>query len=287
MFLTWNQQPTGDASETTSYRINRIRMNTGVAALNDEADDWQYVTRVRGVTSYTDSTDLRRDEETRMYQICSEASGVADPVCVEMPATYALHPDMHMPGVPQMVTAAADSDTEITVSWMIPADNGGSDITSFTVRWKQSDAADYVAADMAMADATASSHMVSGLMADTMYTFQVRATNAEGDSYWSAEAMAMIMATSFSAPTNVAATSSSGTVTVMWTPGALADSQIAIVVNANDTTDYCLSVPVLAGDASSYECTDRMVGQSYVVLVIALDGQGGSMVGNVEKHVAE
>ena len=133
VFLTWNQQPKGDASKTTSYRINRIRMNTGVEALNDEADDWQYVKRVHDVTSYTDSTDLRRNEETRMYQVCSEASGVAEPVCIEMPATYALHPDMHMPSMPQMVTAAEDSDTEITVSWMTPADNGGSDITGFTV----------------------------------------------------------------------------------------------------------------------------------------------------------
>ena len=126
-----------------------------------------------------------------MYQVCSVATGVADPVCVYMPASYALHPGVHMPSMPQMVTAAVDSDTAITVSWMVPADNGGSAITGFTVRWKQSDAADYVAADMAMADATASSHMVTGLMAATSYTFQVRATNAEGDSYWSMYAMAM------------------------------------------------------------------------------------------------
>ena len=61
----------------------------------------------------------------------------------------------------------------------------------------------------------------------------------------------------------------------------------AIAVNADDTTDYCLSVPVLAGDASSYECTDRTVGQSYVVLVIALDGQGGYMVGNVATQTVQ
>ena len=88
VFLTWNQQPVGTASVTTNYIINRIRMNTGVDALNDEADDWQFVKRVSDVTSYTDSTDLRRDEETRMYQVCSEARGVDEPVCVYMPATY-------------------------------------------------------------------------------------------------------------------------------------------------------------------------------------------------------
>ena len=110
VFLTWNQQPQGDASKTTSYQINRIRMNTGVEALNDEADDWQFVKRVRDVTSYTDSTDLRRDEETRMYQVCSEASGVAEPVCVAMAVDYALHLP-HMPDVPMDVMATAGYDS--------------------------------------------------------------------------------------------------------------------------------------------------------------------------------
>ena len=189
VFLTWNMQAQGDASKTTSYRINRIRMNTGVEALNDAADDWQYVTRVSDVTSYTDSTELRRDEETRMYQVCSEASGVADPVCVDMEVDYALHPTMH---------------------------------------------ADIV----------------------------------------------------FSAPTNVAATSSGGTITVTWTPGAQAASQVIVAVNSADDTDFCLHVDT-SGTLASHDCPSHTVGATYVVLVIALDGQGGYMLGNVGTHVAQ
>ena len=160
VFLTWNEQPVGDASKTTAYVINRVRMNTGVAALNDEPDEdgelpWKFVTRVSDVTSYTDSTDLRRDEETRMYEVCSEARGVGDPVCVTMPVDYALHDDMHKPSAPQMVTATADSATEVTVNWMTPADDGGSDITGFTIRVEgESGTMEYTAFDMMMAMAT-------------------------------------------------------------------------------------------------------------------------------------
>ena len=90
----------------------------------------------------------------------------------------------------------------------------------------------------------------------------------------------------FSAPTNVAATSTGGTITVMWTPGALADSQVIVVVNRADTTDFC-AYPDISGTLASYDCENLTVGATYVVLVIALDGQGGYMLGNVETHVAQ
>ena len=95
----------------------------------------------------------------------------------------------------------------------------------------------------------------------------------------------------FSAPSNVAATSTGGTVTVMWTPGAQAESQVIVAVNALDDTDYCLEVD-LTGTAYSQVCDDLTVGATYVVLVIALDGQGGYMLGRdadgmIVTHVAE
>ena len=135
VFLTWNQVEDPD-TETASYRIERIRMNTGVDALNskdgDDEDsdiDWQYLERVSDVTSWTDETPLRQDdaetpsEETRMYQVCSEASGVTEPVCVVMAVDYALHPEMHPVdmitlGDASGLTAMKNSDgTMVTLSW--------------------------------------------------------------------------------------------------------------------------------------------------------------------------
>ena len=87
----------------------------------------------------------------------------------------------------------------------------------------------------------------------------------------------------FSAPSGVDAMSASGIVTISWTPGDSAMSQVVIAVNAADDTDYCLAVK--AGDASSHTCDEALtVGTSYVLLVIALDGQGNYMLGNIATH---
>ena len=83
---------------------------------------------------------------------------------------------------------------------------------------------------------------------------------------------------SFTPPTNVAATSSGDTITVSWTPGAGASSQVIVAVNVVDDTDYCLGFDA-TGSASSHECPGLSISATYVVLVIALDGAGGYRLG--------
>ena len=82
----------------------------------------------------------------------------------------------------------------------------------------------------------------------------------------------------FTAPTDVAAAFSDGSITVSWTPGSGAASQVTVVVNVLDDTDYCLGFDA-TGSGSSYECEGVTAGATYVVLVIALDGEGGYAIG--------
>ena len=84
-------------------------------------------------------------------------------------------------------------------------------------------------------------------------------------------------------PANVAAESVDRSITISWTPGTGAASQVIIAVNVLDDTDYCLAFDP-TGSVSSYECTSRTIGQVYAVLVIALDGKGGYALGNVVTH---
>ena len=273
VFLTWNQQPVGDASKTTSYQINRIRMNTGVEALNDEADDWQFVKRVRDITSYTDSTDLRRDEETRMYQVCSEASGVADPVCVEMPVTYALH-GAHEPDAPTEVMAEYSADgTMVTVSWTAPGSNGGSDITGYKVMYKMTGSdADYMSMDAA-ADATSAT--ISDLTAGTDYDIVVVAVNAVGES---AMAMAMDPTVANMAPT---AAGMIAPVTVMETMESAMDVSMYFSDAEGDTLTYmAASSDDMVATASVYGSMVTITGVAEgmaTITVTATDEDGSGM----------
>ena len=71
-----------------------------------------------------------------------------------------------------------------------------------------------------------------------------------------------------------------GTIELSWTPPAAGTSQVAVVVNAADDTDYCLDT--LAGiDASSYTCAGRRAGQTYVALLIVLLPDGGYTLANI------
>ena len=88
----------------------------------------------------------------------------------------------------------------------------------------------------------------------------------------------------FSGPTSVSASAADGTITVTWTPGNAAASQVIVVVNVVDDTDYCLEVD-FTGVANSYQCAGRTEGETYVVLVIALDGEGGYALGMTTQRV--
>ena len=71
-----------------------------------------------------------------------------------------------------------------------------------------------------------------------------------------------------------------GTVVLSWTPPAAGTSQVAVVVNVSDDTDYCLdTLPGL--DASSYTCAGRRAGATYVALLIVLLPDGGYTLANI------
>ena len=118
--------------------------------------------------------------------------------------------------------------------------------------------------------------------------YRLAAVNGAGIGMWSNAITATTLAvdTTLGEPSMVAATSSGGTITINWMPGANTASQVIVAVNTMDDTDYCLHVDT-SGTLAEHECPNLTPGQTYVVLIIALDGQGGYELGNVVPHTAK
>ena len=116
-----------------------------------------------------------------------------------------------VPGTPTNVTALAGNG-EATVSFTAPANNGGSDITGYTV----TQITPTPSADQDPVDGASSPITVTGLTNKTAYTFAVTATNAVGTSGPSSTSDMVTPANAPDAPTNVIATAENTVVTVSF-----------------------------------------------------------------------
>ena len=110
------------------------------------------------------------------------------------------------PDAPTNVQATA-GDGQASVSFIAPANNGGSTITGYTVTSSP---------DGKTATGTSSPITVTGLTNGTAYTFTVTATNSAGTGVPSAPSGAVTPSTSPDAPTNVQATAGNGQAVVSF-----------------------------------------------------------------------
>ncbi|MDE0421151.1 MAG: fibronectin type III domain-containing protein [Gammaproteobacteria bacterium] len=87
------------------------------------------------------------------------------------------------PGPPGTPTVEGVSRTSVTTSWTAPDMAGKPAVTDYDVQYRASGAADWTGAQF---DGTGTEATIPGLSEGTAYDVQVRATNAEGASDWSA-----------------------------------------------------------------------------------------------------
>lgn len=115
----------------------------------------------------------------------------------------------HAPAV-----SASHGDGLITVRWLPPANDGGSPITGYTIRWK-SGSEIYATTRQHLTDANDRAHNVTDLTNGTEYAVQVYATNGLGAGR-PAEAMATPSTVPRSAPTSVLAAECDGSLHLSW-----------------------------------------------------------------------
>ena len=154
------------------------------------------------------------------------------------------------PAAPAAPTVAAvfGSSTRLAVSWSAPADNGSA-ITSYDLQYRQGTSGAFTNGPQ---NVNGTSATLTGLAANSPYQVQVRATNAEGDSAWSASGSGTTNATT-TAPTGAAVWS--GTLTVRDSLGSLGCSN---GFSGSYCSDY-LSDDDFTHDSTGYTITTLWV----------------------------
>ena len=84
-----------------------------------------------------------------------------------------------LPGAPQNLTVASAGDS-LMVAWSAPTSDGGSAVTTYRLRWKESGANDFGAADVATVAADTVTYTITELVNGATYAVEVAAENSVG-----------------------------------------------------------------------------------------------------------
>ena len=149
-YLTWtdssgNAFPTGTAQTITSLEEGETYKAKARASYDGTAGDWS------GEATVT---------------VASSASN---------------QPTATVPGAPTGLSVSPDGSGALAVSWQAPASNGGSNLTGYTVQWKEASGSWDTPSDVTEATSTGTSHTITGLTDGTPYAIRVLATNDVGD----------------------------------------------------------------------------------------------------------
>ena len=189
------------------------------------------------------------------------------------------------PGTPT-VTAAAGSTTSLTVTWAAPANAGKPPITNYDLQYRVGNSGAFTNGPQ---NVTGTTSTITGLTANTAYEVQVRATNAEGDSPWSASGSGSTSANaaptfaspsqSRSIPENTATVTNVGTAIPAATD---ADSDpLTYSFGGADATSFTFNTGTRQISTRSGVTYDFEAKSTYTVTVTADDGNGGTAVTTV------
>ncbi|MFZ2654923.1 MAG: fibronectin type III domain-containing protein [Victivallales bacterium] len=198
------------------------------------------------------------------YTFAVQASNVAGAGPVS-DTSLAVTPTAGVPGAPTIGTAVR-GNTEATVSYLPPKNNGGKPITAYTAISTPGNITGFVT----VSGVSAKPILVTGLLNGTAYTFKVKATNSEGDSPLSAASNKVTPCDVPGAPTIGTATAGNGQATVTFTaPASTGGGPITLY-----TVTSSAPVKTATGKKSPIIVTGLTNGTAYTFTVKASNAAG-------------
>jgi hypothetical protein len=187
-----------------------------------------------------------------------------------------------VPDAPTAVTAVV-GDTQATISFTAPTNNGGAALTSYTVTSSPGNLTCTV-------NAPATSCSISGLSNGIAYTFTVKASNANGDSLASTASSSITPAKAPDAPTDVAVVAGTGKIIVSWTAPASNGSPItSYTVQAYDNSGTAITGATCVATAPAVTCdvsANLLAGSEYTFKVTATSTAGTSLASVASTGIA-
>ena len=185
------------------------------------------------------------------------------------------------PIAPTVTAPSAVASTSLTVSWTAPNNTGPSSrtaITDYEVRYREGSIGPF--ADLVGTTGTATTAAITGLLPDTAYQVQVRATNAEGTGAWSPSGSGSTSANQppeFSpGPVSREVAENSANPTVVGAPIIATDPNgdpITYRLEGANAGDFRIEA---TGQVRIATVVDHELRPGYSLMVVASDDRGGS-----------
>ena len=275
--LTWTAAATDAA--ISAYQVKVSSVATGATGVMD----WMDIMNSDVMTASHTVTGLTAETAYTFAIRAQNAAGDGDAATIDATTTA-----VELPGAPTALTAGTPTSTTVPLTWTV-ATTGG-DATAFQFKVSNADGSEIITdwTDIMNSDAMTERYTVTGLTAETMYTFAIHAKNSAGVSDEVTET-----ATTAAAPTSPpdapsgllapAAETTSTSVGLTWTAAAT-DADISayqvkvssVATGATGVTTGWMDIAVSSVATTSHTVTGLTAETAYTFAIRAKNTAGES-----------